>query len=912
MKKTTKFISLLLAVLMVCSCFAGLTVMTAGAAETPSQKIYFKYPETGAWGDPSTVKVNNRNKTAAVYCYVYSIYGNENPLKVFAFGANGTACTAEGNNVYSFDMAKYSTVEGVAAIEDNADYGIIISAKNGNTYQTTDLTMSKECLGDSIVITEMTPTRENAADSSKKDFCAKWENTTSCGMRASITSLNNVLDGAFPSHMPKAKPLSDQLKKYLTNATNLPFYQWEQTEMSKQKGGGCNKTTCEKLGVTAREVYDQYVSDNAEAIATGAVHPADDLSPVEYIEYEGYNDAGVLTTMKMAAPSAVAAALNLEYPVEEPTTAEPTTVEPTTVEPTTVEPTTEPAPETIYSIAGDPFNNWDATDLNTEMTKGDDGKYTYTTAMEPVQNAQFKVVTNHSWDEAYGDNGNNVVFNVDTACDVTITFDPETKEITVTGDGVSEPTLEIDKIRAVGNGEGNWLNGVAWDPADDANLMSEVADGIYEITFNNVAESFGYELKFAANGDWVANWGGVEGNTTVSGTTYDGVWDGKNINIEIEESGATVKAQLDLREFNFKEKTGAKYTVTITYPEPEPTTVEPTTVEPTTVEPTTVEPITVEPTTVEPTTEPVEEMKVYSIAGDPFNSWDASDLNTEMTAGDDGLYTYTVAMDPVQNAQFKVVTNHSWDEAYGDNGNNVVFNVDTACDVTITFNEVTKEITVTGDGVSEPTLEIDKIRAVGNGEGNWLNGVAWDPADDANLMSEVADGIYEITFENVAESFGYELKFAANGDWVANWGGVEGNTTVSGTTYDGVWDGKNINIEIEESGATVKAQLDLREFNFKEKTGAKYTITIEYPEQEGVILGDVDGDGQVTIDDATMLQQGLVKIVNLDDTATFVGDVNGDGKLSIMDVTFIQRYLTGNTADAYGYANKTGTFVPSN
>ncbi|MEE0957986.1 MAG: dockerin type I domain-containing protein [Ruminococcus sp.] len=673
MKKTTKFISLLLAVLMVCSCFAGLTVMTAGAAdETPEQKIYFKYPTNGAWGDPAGVKVNSRNKSASVYCHVYAIYGNENDLNVYAFMANATACKSEGNNVYSFDLAKYSATPGVAAIEDNADYGIIVSAKSGSsTYQTTDIMLNKDCIGDSIVVTEMTPTRENSSDSSKKDFCAAWENTPSCGMRASITSLNNVLEGTFPASMPKAKPLSDQLKKYLTNATNLPFYQWEKTPLAITKGAGCNKDTCAILGVTGREVYDQYLADNAEAIATGVVHPADDTSPVDYIEYQGYNDAGNLTTLKMAAPSAVAAVLNLEYPV--------------------VDPTTEPEPTTV-----------------------------------------------------------------------------------------------------------------------------------------------------------------------------------------------------------------------------EPTTVEPTTVEPTTVEPTTVEPTTVEPTTVEPPTEPAPET-VYSVAGDPFNSWDATDVSTELTKGDDGLYTYTTAMEPVQNAQFKIVTNHSWEEAYGDNGNNFVFNVDTACDVTITFNADTKEITVSGDGVSMPAdLEIEAIRAVGNGEGNWLNGVAWEPANDANLMSEVSDGIYEITFNNVSASFAYQIKFAANGEWVANWGGVEDNVTVSGTTYDSVWDGNNINVEVEEDGATVKAQLDLREFDFKQKTGAKYTITIEYPEQEGVILGDVDNDGQVTIDDATMLQQALVKMIELDEIAQMVGDVNGDGKLSIMDVTFIQRYLAGNTADAYGYANKTGTFIPSN
>ncbi len=37
MKKTTKLISLLLSVLMATSCFAGLTVFTASAADAPEQ-----------------------------------------------------------------------------------------------------------------------------------------------------------------------------------------------------------------------------------------------------------------------------------------------------------------------------------------------------------------------------------------------------------------------------------------------------------------------------------------------------------------------------------------------------------------------------------------------------------------------------------------------------------------------------------------------------------------------------------------------------------------------------------------------------------------------------------------------------------------------------------------------------------
>ncbi len=53
--------------------------------------------------------------------------------------------------------------------------------------------------------------------------------------------------------------------------------------------------------------------------------------------------------------------------------------------------------------------------------------------------------------------------------------------------------------------------------------------------------------------------------------------------------------------------------------------------------------------------------------------------------------------------------------------------------------------------------------------------------------------------------------------------------------------------------------------------------------------GDVDGDGVITISDATLIQKaGLGFDVAVDAT---IADVNGDGRVSIVDVTLIQKYL---------------------
>lgn len=57
------------------------------------------------------------------------------------------------------------------------------------------------------------------------------------------------------------------------------------------------------------------------------------------------------------------------------------------------------------------------------------------------------------------------------------------------------------------------------------------------------------------------------------------------------------------------------------------------------------------------------------------------------------------------------------------------------------------------------------------------------------------------------------------------------------------------------------------------------------------ILGDVDLDGKVTINDATVIQRYLAEMVNLNNEQIKLGDVDNNGKIDINDATMIQRYL---------------------
>lgn len=205
------------------------------------------------------------------------------------------------------------------------------------------------------------------------------------------------------------------------------------------------------------------------------------------------------------------------------------------------------------------------------MTDNGDGTYTKVfTNVQPASGLTLKVVENgadgsQNW---IGDaTGNNITFNVTAASDVTVKFDSSTKEITVTGDGVQFVTnLDIKSINAVGNGDPEdaaWLNGAAWDPA--ANPMTEVSEKVYEITFKNVTKFDNYQVKFAANGGWTDSWGSAAENfTPESGVEFDAAYNGENLTVNVPYEFADVTLKLDLTNFDYATKAGAKATVTVT------------------------------------------------------------------------------------------------------------------------------------------------------------------------------------------------------------------------------------------------------------------------------------------------------------------------------------------------------------
>lgn len=147
----------------------------------------------------------------------------------------------------------------------------------------------------------------------------------------------------------------------------------------------------------------------------------------------------------------------------------------------------------------------------------------------------------------------------------------------------------------------------------------------------------------------------------------------------------------------------------------------------------------------------------------------------------------------------------------------------------IIFSCFTSLTTVTAFAADDTDVVVGdySVFTVGNGDGSWLNRASWAPAYAENKMTEVESDVWEIEYKNV--DFGYDrrLNFAIDGDWTHSFNGVfEGSGVESDAVYDHSGFSSHITFDTENDSQTVKLRLDLRNFDFATKVGAKFTVTI--------------------------------------------------------------------------------------
>lgn len=297
MKKSSKLISLILALVLATSCFVGFSAFTASAADDTTL-IYFEVPTLEEWGE-----------TKSVYCHVYSVYGGT-PLKETSWQSKSEKCRLDkATGLYYFDTSKVGT------IEEGADYALLFSTTDTNkgSHQTCNVTFGKDCLGGTVYVTGGMV--ENTEDSTKMDYEATWTDpalAAKYGAKAAITSTGKVVGKFFPFYQPKAQIVSQSIASWAV--INASLYTPEVVQ-----------NICAQIGVEPIEVYNQYEADYADKLADPENNP--NLASLETVAYLLNVDPNPTTEPTTAEPTTA-------EPTTEPTTAEPTTVEPTTTEPT--------------------------------------------------------------------------------------------------------------------------------------------------------------------------------------------------------------------------------------------------------------------------------------------------------------------------------------------------------------------------------------------------------------------------------------------------------------------------------------------------------------------------------------------------------------------------------------------------
>ena len=202
------------------------------------------------------------------------------------------------------------------------------------------------------------------------------------------------------------------------------------------------------------------------------------------------------------------------------------------------------------------------------------------------------------------------------------------------------------------------------------------------------------------------------------------------------------------------------------------------------------------------------------------------------------------------------------------------------------------------------------VYVVGNGsDGNWLNGVAWDPGAAGNKMTE-QNGVYSITFNDVDANSELLFKFAINGSWDVNYGCTS-------------WDANELNktlSNIEAGGANFKFGLTEKadvtiSFNLSEltymistkgmkvgddaaagytvslkdgvKDAGKWTVKVGDGQAQALPIGGLKGDGSETV---TLQYTGRLKVKGVKATS--------DAAPAAVPVTAITLNKTATTISA--------------
>lgn len=124
---------------------------------------------------------------------------------------------------------------------------------------------------------------------------------------------------------------------------------------------------------------------------------------------------------------------------------------------------------------------------------------------------------------------------------------------------------------------------------------------------------------------------------------------------------------------------------------------------------------------------------------------------------------------------------------------------------------------------------------------------------------------------------------------------IEGETVTVSAVYGDLYRIENSTAVTDENGKAVFEVTAIHEgseiFTFTTENGISATVETSNGDTQSALLGDVNGDGIITVVDVTAVQRYIAQMDSLMDVYVSAADVNGDGTVDIIDATVLQKYL---------------------
>ena len=293
----------------------------------------------------------------------------------------------------------------------------------------------------------------------------------------------------------------------------------------------------------------------------------------------------------------------------------------------------------------------------------------------------------------------------------------------------------------------------------------------------------------------------------------------------------------------------------------------------------------------------------YYLVGERFGWTAQEEYKFSVNPGNTSEYMLSTTLEEGDEIKVMCPTTNAW---YPD-GNNVYVDGSHAGNVTIYFKPEYNDNWANFGGymyIQVNSININSIYLAGD---DWLAGDPWVSDVEGNKLNEVKDNIWEILVKNVPAGE-HIFKFTVNGSWSNSFGINEVGTAELGVEYNATFNDfdDNISFNLEEA-ADLLIRLDINDFEYSTKQGAKFTILT--PMDLELVDNDTEGDNlsiieacdgeltNITLKDRTLFKDGywntlcLPFDVDLTDTESplYGADVEKLAEASIEGTTL---YLT--------------------